>query len=78
MVLKGRQREARFAIEGIEARVSGFSKEKCLVTGSKGTTGVVIEVKGEQARDGDEERVIAVEEVIMLDEGTRGVEEEEV
>ena len=27
---------------------------------------------------GDEERIIAVEEVIVLDEGPRGVEEEEV
>ena len=33
-------------------------------------------MKGEAARDGDEERVIAVEEVIVLDEGTTGVEEE--
>ena len=38
----------------------------------------MIEVEGEEAIDGDEERVIAVEEVIVLDEGTRGVGEEEV
>ena len=42
------------------------------------TTVVVIEVESEEARDGDEERVIAVEEVIVLDERTRGVGEEEV
>ena len=51
--------------------VSGFSKEKLLVTDTEGTTGVVIEVEGEEARDGDEESVIAVEEVIVLHEGTR-------
>ena len=39
---------------------------------------MVIEVEGEEGRDVDEERVIAVEEVIVLDEGTSGVEEEEV
>ena len=31
-----------------------------------------MEVEGEEARDGNEEKVIAVEEVIVLDEGTRG------
>ena len=35
-------------------------------------------MEGKEARDGDEERVIAVEEVIVLDEGTSGVGEEEV
>ena len=34
-------------------------------------------IEGEEARDGDEERVITVEEVIVLDEGTRGVGVEE-
>ena len=33
---------------------------------------MVIEVEGEEARDGDEGRVIVVEEVIVLDERTRG------
>ena len=33
---------------------------------------MVIEVEGEETRDGDEERIIAVEEVIVLDEGMRG------
>ena len=37
----------------------------------------MIEV-GEEARDGDEERIIAVEQEIVLEEGTRGVGEEEV
>ena len=32
-------------------------------------------MEGEEARDEDDERVIAVEEVIMLDGRTRGVEE---
>ena len=31
----------------------------------------MLEVEGEEARDGDEERVIAVEEIIVLDEGTK-------
>ena len=44
----------------------GFSKEKILVTCTEGTTGRVREVEREEARDGDEERVIAVEEVIPL------------
>ena len=38
----------------------------------------MIEVDSEEARDGDEERIIAVEEVIVFDEGTSGVGEEEV
>ena len=37
---------------------------------------MVIEVEGEEARDGDEGRVIVVEEVIVLDEETRGREKE--
>ena len=49
------------------------STEKLLFTDTEGTTGVMIEVEGEEARDGDEETVVAVEEVIVLDEGTRGV-----
>ena len=57
--------------EGVEVGVSGSSKDKLLVP-----TGVVIEV-GEEARAGDEGRVIAVEEVIVVDEGTIGVGEEE-
>ena len=39
---------------------------------------MVIKVEGEEARDGDEERVIVVEEIIVLDEETRRVGEEEV
>ena len=38
---------------------------------------MVIEVD-EEARDGDEERIIAVEEVIVLNEGTSRVGEEEI
>ena len=38
---------------------------------------MVIEV-GEEVRDGDEERVIALEVVTMLDDRTRGVREEEI
>ena len=68
----------RFEVEGVEIGESGSNKEKLLVTGTEETKGVVIEVEGEEARDGKEERVIAVEEVIMLDEGTRGVGEEEI
>ena len=34
----------------------------------------MIEV-GEEARGGNEERVIAMEEIIVLDEGTRGASE---
>ena len=41
------------------------STEKLLFTDTEVTTG--------EARDGDEETVVAVEEVIVLDEGTRGV-----
>ena len=51
---------------------NGSGKEKLLVTSTEGTS----EVESEVARDGDEERVITVEEVIVLDEGTRGVGEE--
>ena len=49
----------------------GLVKKKLLVTGTEGTTGLVREVEDEEARDGDEGRVIAVEEVIVLHEGTR-------
>ena len=35
-------------------------------------------MEGEEARQGNEGRVIAVKETIMLDEGTREVGEEEV
>ena len=72
----GRGRGAKFEVEEVEVRVSGSSKEKLLVTGTEGTTGVVI--VGEEARGGNEERVIAVEEIIVLDEGTSGVGEEEL
>ena len=76
-----------FIIEGVEVGVSESSIEKLLVTATEGTTGVVIvmwggkcarptgvviKVEDEEARDGDEERVLAVEEIIVLDEGTRG------
>ena len=53
--------------------MSGSSKEKLLVTGTERTTGGVREVEG-----GNQERVIAVEEVNVLDEDTRGVEGEDV
>ena len=43
--------------------------EELLVTNTEGTTGRVREMEGEEARDGDEERVIAVEEKIVLNEG---------
>ena len=71
-ILRGR--EARLEVEGVEVVVSGSSKKKRLITCTEGTTGVVMEV-GEEARDGNEERVTAVEEVIMQDEGTSGVGE---
>ena len=45
--------------------MSGFTKEKLLVTGTEGAIGVMREVKGEEPRYGDEERVKAMEEVIM-------------
>ena len=64
--------------EGVEVGLSGFSKEKLLVTGTEGIIGWMRKVEAEEARDGDEERVIAVEEVIVLDEGTRGVGEGEL
>ena len=38
---------------------------------------MVIEIR-EEAKDGDEERVITKEEVIVLDEGTRVVGEKKV
>ena len=50
-------------MEGVEIRMSLFSKEKCLITGIEGTKREVREVEGEEARDVDEERIIAVEEV---------------
>ena len=58
---------------GGEGGLSGLSKEKLLVTGTEGTTGVVREVEDEEAREGYKGRVIAVEEVIVVDEGTKGV-----
>ena len=58
-------KEVRFEVEGVEVGLSRYSKEK-LVTGTEGTTGVVIEVVDEETRDGDEERVIPVEKVIVL------------
>ena len=62
--------------------MSGFSKEKLLDTGTERTTGGVIETKGEEAREEDEARIIAVEEVIGLivldEERSRAVGEEEV
>ena len=36
------------------------------------------EVEGDEAREGDEERLVAVEGVIVLDEGTRGVGQREI
>ena len=39
---------------------------------------MVIEMESEEARDEDEERVIVVEKIIVLDEGTRRIAEEEV
>ena len=68
--------EARYVVE-VEVGVSGFSKEKLLVTGT-GTPGGMREVEGIEARVVDEERMIAVKEIIVLIEGTRGVGEEEV
>ena len=65
-------------LEGAEIGLSRFSKEKLFVTVSEGTTGRVREVEVEESGDGDEERAIAVKEVIVLDGGTRRVGEEEV
>ena len=53
--------DLRFEVEGVEVRISGFRREKLLFTGTEVTTGWVREV----------------EEVIVLDQGTRGVGEEE-
>ena len=50
-------RRVRFEVEGIEVGVSGFRREKLLFTGTEVTT----------------EWVREVEEVIVLDEVTRGV-----
>ena len=55
-------KELRFEVEGVEVRVSEFRREKILFTGNELTTG----------------RVREVEKVIVLDEGTRVVEEEVV
>ena len=55
-------RGVKFKVEGVEVGVSGFKREKLLFTGTEVTTGWVREV----------------EEVIVLDEVTRGVEEEAV
>ena len=65
-------RGVRFEVEVVEVVVNGLSREKILFTGTEATTGWVREVK--EVRDGDEGRVIAVEEVIVLDEGTKGME----
>ena len=56
------RREVRFEIEGVEVGVSRFMREKILFTGTEVTTRWVREVQ----------------EVIVLDEGTRGVGEEVV
>ena len=53
-------RGIRFEVEGVEVGVSGFRREKILFTGTEVTTRWVREV----------------EEVIVLDEGTKGVGEE--
>ena len=55
-------RGVRFEVEGVKVGVSGFRREKLLFTGTEVTTGWVREV----------------EEVIVLDEGTRGMGEEAV
>ena len=52
----------------LEIGVSGFNKEKLLITAT--------EVEGKEAKEGNEGRVTAV--LIVLDEGTRAVGEEEV
>ena len=71
-----RGREARFEVEGAEVGLSRLSKEKLLVISTEETTGRVKEVEGEEVRDEGEERVIAIEEIIVLDKGTRMGEEE--
>ena len=65
-------------VEEVKVGVSELSTGKILVTGSERTTGRLREVEREEARDGHEEIVIAVEEVIVLDEGITGVREKEV
>ena len=71
-----RGRGARFEVE-VEVDVSGSIEIEWFVTSTEGTTGRVREVKREEARKGNEERVIAVDEVIVLDEeGSRGVGDE--
>ena len=63
-------RQTRFEVE---SRGWGVRKENLLVTSTEKTTGVVREVEGEEARNGNKDKVIAVKEVIVLDEkGTRG------
>ena len=62
MVLEYHIEGVRFEVEGEEVGVSGFRREKLLFTGTEATTGCMREVK----------------EVIVLDEGTRAMEEEEV
>ena len=59
---KWKRARFKFEVEGIEVGVSGFSREKLLFIATEVTTGWVREV----------------EEVIVLDEGTRGVREKEV
>ena len=65
-------------LKACRLRCQGLLKKKLSVTGTEGTTGVVIDMEGEKVRDGDEERVIAVEEIIVLDEEKRGVGEKEI
>ena len=71
-------RGAWFKVERIQVEMSGFRKAKLLVTGTIRATGGVIKVEVEEVSEGDEGWAIAVEEVIVLDEGTRGVVLEEV
>ena len=67
---------AKFEVEGVEIGMLGLSKEELLVTDNERITGGLREVEGKEVRNGDEERVIAVKDVIVLDEGTRVGEEE--
>ena len=54
------ERGERFEVEGVEVGVSGFNKEKILVTGTEGIIGGMKEVEGEEAREEDKDKLISV------------------
>ena len=54
------ERGERFEVEGVEVGVSGFNKEKILVTGTEGIIGGMKEVEGKEAREEDKDKLISV------------------